>query len=244
MHNCKTCGASLIAVRQTGQAGYLCPYCGNGYSNSGITIPSAQATNMMDGADLFDKCIPGVLEIFWEVENCGWCSGSGYIIDDNGLAITNAHVVLDHDGEVCKTVGVRVCNKFTRANVVRCGDYRPNNPQGVDLALIRLEKIPATAVPLKFENFDNVRNGEQVYVIGNPKGEGVSITSGIVSDRLRNVGGKNLLMTDCTVNPGNSGGPIFNKKGLVIGTIVSKRTDADNMNYAIPSSTVISFLSS
>ena len=51
-------------------------------------------------------------------------------------------------------------------------------------------------------------------------------------------------MTDCTVNPGNSGGPIFNKKGLVIGTIVSKRTDADNMNYAIPSSTVISFLSS
>jgi S1-C subfamily serine protease len=69
------------------------------------------------------------------------------------------------------------------------------------------------------------------------------MTSGIVSDKLRNVNGKNLLMTDCAVNGGNSGGPMFNSSGKVIAVIVSGITGAEGMNFAIPSDKVLNFIS-
>jgi len=239
MHNCKTCGGNLVAVNQFG---YVCSYCGNGYSTGGKTLPAAQSAPLLDGADLFEQCVPGVLEIFWQQGNGGG-AGSGYLIDKSGLAITNAHVVQTEQGNLVNALAVRICGKVVKGTLIRCGDYnRANNRVGTDLALIRLEQVPAGAKALRFEDFNNVRNGEQVYVIGNPKGEGISITSGIVSDRLRHFAGRDLMMTDCTINPGNSGGPIFNKKGLVIGTIVCSRVEADNMNFAIPSSTVLSFI--
>ena len=74
--------------------------------------------------------------------------------------------------------------------------------QGVDLALLKLSKMPFRAKVLEFEDFSNVRIGEPVFVIGNSLGYGTCITSGIVSDKERNVNGKMLLMTDCAVNGG------------------------------------------
>lgn len=226
MHNCKTCGGGLIHIERLGD---VCPYCGNGYLSDGTTIPAKQSEQFLDSADLYEKCVTGVMEISVRNGKGQGGSGSGYLIDANGLAITNAHVVLEEKNKIFETIFVRICNKVIKAKVIKCG-----SPEGVDLALIRLENVPSNATPLKLEKFENVRNGEKVYVIGNPKGEGISITSGIVSDRLRDVFGQKLLMTDCTINPGNSGGPMFNQKGHVIGTVVSKRTDADNMNYAVP----------
>jgi serine protease Do len=113
---------------------------------------------------------------------------------------------------------------------------------GVDLALIKLSRVPQGAVRVTFENFNRVRNGERVFAIGNSLGFGTCITSGIVSDRSRVVDGETLLMTDCAVNSGNSGGPIFNEEGRVIGAIVSGISGAEGMNFAIPASTVVDFL--
>lgn len=70
---------------------------------------------------------------------------------------------------------------------------------------------------------------------------GVCLGRGIVSDRLRNVNGHMLLMTDCAINGGNSGGPIFNEQGRVIAAVVSGITSAEGMNFAIPSDTVLQF---
>ena len=113
---------------------------------------------------------------------------------------------------------------------------------GDDLALIRLSGVPVQASVATFGDFNKVRNGEKVFVVGNSLGYGTCITSGIVSDRLRNVNGKMLLMTDCAINGGNSGGPMFNEKGEVIAVIVAGIDGAEGMNFAIPVDTVQQFL--
>ena len=193
------------------------------------------------GVDVFDRNIKGVLEITWS-DGAHKYSGSGFLISKDGYAITNAHVVTSEAGVSCRTVNVKLCNKSTTAEVVCLGDDEHGKGKGIDLALIKLNKVPEDATVLQFAPFEAVRNGERVFVIGNSLGYGTCITSGIVSDRLRKVNGKLLLMTDCAVNGGNSGGPIFNEKGLVIGAIVSGITAAEGMNFAIPGDVVENFM--
>ena len=92
------------------------------------------------------------------------------------------------------------------------------------------------------DDFSRVRIGESIYVVGNSLGHGTCITSGIVSDRKRMVDGQMLMMTDSAVNGGNSGGPVFNTAGNVIGLIVSGIDNAEGMNFAIPSDDVLDFV--
>lgn len=200
---------------------------------------TAAATN--SGADIYEKNINGVLEITW-TQGTSMFSGSGFLISRDGYCITNAHVVTSEDGRSCGTVNVKMAGEKVSAKVLVLGDKNHGLGRGVDLALIKLDRVPRGAKPLEFEDFGNVRIGESVYVIGNSLGYGTCITSGIVSDKERNVSGKSLLMTDCAVNAGNSGGSIFNQKGRVIGAIVSGITSAEGMNFAIPSATIRAFL--
>lgn len=245
-YTCKKCGGPCSDV---GGGRFECQFCGSTFERSdfgGGSGGSAPATKASSGADVFEQNINGILEISCIGKDGAW-SGSGYIVSRAGFAITNAHVAANDDGTPCTRITVKVCNQKIPATVVALADDRAGSGSGVDLAIIRLSQMPYNAKALTLENSDNIRNGEAVYVIGNSLGHGTCITSGIVSDKLRNVNGKMLIMTDCAVNGGNSGGPIFNQKGLVIGTIVSQgRThngsDAEGMNYAIPANTVSAFL--
>ena len=164
------------------------------------------------------------------------------MISADGYAVTNTHVVTHENGASCQRVSVHLSGENTVADVIKLGDTRHGLGPGVDLALIKLARVPANAVPVRFANFDDVKNGERIFIIGNSLGYGNCITCGIVSDRLRNVNGKMLLMTDCAVNGGNSGGPMFNEDGLVIAAVVSSITEAKGMNFAIPSYTILEFL--
>lgn len=212
--------------------------------HSNIELPTRGDSNRVksdSGVAVFDSNITSVLEITWT--NGGYKhSGSGFLISKDGYAITNTHVVTSDDGTSCQTVKVKLCNQSTTAEVIRLGDDEHGAGSGIDLALIKLATVPENATVVRFEAFDKVRNGERVFVIGNSLGYGTCITSGIVSDKTRKVNGKMLLMTDCAVNNGNSGGPIFNEKGLVIGAIVSGITNAEGMNFAIPSDAVQEFI--
>ena len=247
LNQCKTCGGGLVLIGDT----YYCQYCENAYKAQNTqdtegktqTTASKTATKLSEnsGVDVFEDNIDGVIEITWNDERYQH-SGSGYIISSDGYAITNTHVVTHESGESCNRVTVRVKNTTTTANVITLGDSRHGLGNGIDLALIKLNSPPAGIKPMKFANFSGVRNGERVYVIGNSLGYGTCITSGIVSDKLRKVDGKDLLMTDCAVNGGNSGGPMFNEKGEVIGTIVSGIDGAEGMNFAIPCNDVIDFI--
>lgn len=204
-----------------------------------VVVPVIQQKD--NGVDVFETNINGVLEITWSDEKSTH-SGSGFLISQDGYAVTNTHVVTHDDGQSCQQVNVRLCGENMRADVIKLGDSNHGKGMGVDLALIKLARIPEKAKVVEFENFDNVRIGERVFVIGNSLGYGTCITSGIVSDKLRNVNGKMLLMTDCAINGGNSGGPIFNEMGRVIGAVVSGITAAEGMNFAIPCNVVLDFM--
>lgn len=253
---CSVCGGKLKVIGD----GFKCPFCGATFASVEELHPqrSAQTSapasaqgrdtapvapppqNCDHGVDVFDTNINGVLEITWSDEQYRH-SGSGFLVTDNGYAITNAHVVTHEDGRSCQRVNVRIADETTTADVVMLGDRHHGNGDGDDLALIKLARVPGKSVPVKFEDFSKVKNGERIFVIGNSLGYGTCITSGIVSDRLRNVNGHMLLMTDCAINGGNSGGPIFNEQGRVIAAVVSGITSAEGMNFAIPSDTVLQF---
>lgn len=245
MAKCTTCGGLTLFL---GNNAYRCLYCGNNYNmnNSTMTHVSKASAAVVEkkdcGVDVFETNIDGVLEIEWS-DSQYTHSGSGFLLSRDGYALTNTHVVTHEDGRSCGKVTVRIKGQQTTASIVKLGDNQHGSGSGIDLALIKLDRVPANAKALTFESFDNVRIGERVFVIGNSLGHGTCITSGIVSDKTRNVGGKMLLMTDCAVNGGNSGGPIFNDKGRVIGVIVSGITGAEGMNFAIPSKDAINFVS-
>ncbi len=231
-----TCTGSRMEMRANASSGGGASM----QSTSQAGVPTGKAT-ADSGAMVFDSNIKGVLEIYW-TDGPYKHSGSGFLVSADGYAITNAHVVTHESGASCGTVNVKICNQITTAQVVRLGDEAHGLGKGIDLALIKLASVPKNATVLKFGKLDDVRNGERVFVIGNSLGYGTCITSGIVSDRLRRVNGKMLMMTDCAINGGNSGGPIFNEKGQVIGAVVSGISSAEGMNFAIPSDDIKKFM--
>ncbi len=237
MLKCKLCGGSCDSI---GGDKYQCDCCGNIFSEEDfVSVKKSILTPLNDsGAEVFQKNVDGVLEIRWRTEQ-GICSGSGFLINSLGYAVTNAHVVAQDNGKSCGICTVKLAGENCNAKVIAMGTENTSKHCSVDdLAIIKLDVVPLAAKVLRFENYENVRTGEKVFVIGNSLGQGTCITSGIVSDRMR--GGE--LMTDCPINGGNSGGPIFNEKGFIIGAIVAGLTNAEGMNFAIPSNVIMEFL--
>lgn len=242
---CNGCGMTILPGA-TGR----CPYCGTPITSFSETphstpAPRAESSTMgADGASVFEKSIGGVLEIY---TNAG-SAGSGFLISKSGYALTNTHVVVDDKNRPCSRVVVKLNDAKIDADIVVIGDDKGGRGNGIDLAVLKLSRLPAGAVPLKLADSEKIKNGETVYAIGNSEGEGTCITRGIVSDRMRMFGGKRYVMTDCAINPGNSGGPLLNVRGEVIGVnVLARRIDnglfeqagfsvsADGMKYSIPS---------
>jgi len=158
-------------------------------------------------------------------------AGSGFIIDQTGYIVTNHHVI-----EQADKISVKLSNgKELEAKLV-------GSDSRTDLALIKVEsKDPLPFV--KFGNSDALRVGDSVVSIGNPFGLGGTVTSGIVSATSRDINSgtlvDNFIQTDASVNQGNSGGPLFNINGEVIGintAIVSPTGGNIGIAFAIPSS--------
>jgi serine protease Do len=155
--------------------------------------------------------------------------GSGFIIDPSGLVVTNNHVIDDADDI---TVTLQDGTNF-KAEVV-------GRDTKTDLVLLRIKSskpLPA----LKFGDSDQIRVGDWVLAIGNPFGLGGSVTAGILSARAREINAgpyDDFLQTDASINRGNSGGPMFNMNGDVIGintAIYSPSGGSIGIGFAIPS---------
>jgi len=153
--------------------------------------------------------------------------GSGFIVDSSGIIITNAHVVADADEVTVKLVDKR---EFT-AKVL-------GSDKTTDVAVL---KIDAKNLPVvTIGNPDATRVGEWVVAIGTPFGLENTVTSGIVSAKSRSLPGDSyvpFIQTDAAVNPGNSGGPLFNLKGEVIGInsqIFTRSGGSQGLAFAIP----------
>jgi serine protease Do len=192
------------------------------------TQPETQDTPTPPNDDFFD-------DFFGENENGGEDSqtvqslGSGFIIDASGLIVTNNHVIADADEIVANLAN----GTQLKAEIVGVDDK-------TDLALLRVTpKAPLKAVA--FGRSDSLRVGEWVLAIGNPFGFSASVTAGIVSalDRDINSGPyDHYIQTDASINRGNSGGPLFNIGGEVVGintAIMSPTGGSIGIGFAVPS---------
>jgi serine protease Do len=158
--------------------------------------------------------------------------GSGFVIDASGIVITNNHVVGDaNDIMVIFTDGRKL-----KAEIIG------KDPK-VDVAVLRV-KSDKPLKTVKFGDSDKMRVGDGVMAVGNPFGLGETVTAGIVSARNRNIDSgpyDNFLQTDASINKGNSGGPLFNMDGEVIGintAILSPSGGSIGIGFATPSATV------
>jgi len=168
--------------------------------------------------------------------------GSGFIVNADGYAITNAHVI-QGETRIAAVLYQNVPNGLARRRIENV-EIVALNPF-FDLALIKLP--PQKDLKLRhvvLGSLEDVNAGEGVFNVGNPLGLERSVSQGIVSNRNRNIEGQIYLQTDAAINPGNSGGPMFNLRGEVIGvTSRGARADvADNLGFAIPVNYVKDFL--
>ncbi|MBV5269459.1 MAG: trypsin-like peptidase domain-containing protein, partial [Afipia sp.] len=154
--------------------------------------------------------------------------GSGFIIDATGYIVTNNHVI---DGAEEITV-ITHNNEELKAKLV-------GRDEKTDLALLKVE--PKTPLPaLKWGNSDELRIGDWVLAIGNPFGQAFSLTTGIVSARQRDINAgpyDDFIQTDASINRGNSGGPMFNMDGEVVGinsAIYSPSGGSVGIGFSIP----------
>ena len=154
--------------------------------------------------------------------------GSGFIIDAKGIVVTNNHVI---DGAEDIVVQVNGEKKFN-AKVIGADPLS-------DIAVLQLD-TKEKFIPVKFGDSDKARIGDWVIAIGNPFGLGGTVTSGIISARNRSIGlsrYEDYIQTDASINSGNSGGPLFNMDGDVIGinTAILGRSGNVGIGFSIPS---------
>ncbi len=156
-------------------------------------------------------------------------AGSGFVIDGSGLVITNNHVI----GEANEITVILTNGTRLTAEVV-------GKDAKVDLAVLRV-KPDKPLKSVKFGDSEKMRIGDPVMAIGNPFGLGGSVSAGIVSARNRNIQQgpyDNYIQTDAAINKGNSGGPLFNMAGEVIGintAILSPTGGSVGIGFAVPS---------
>jgi serine protease Do len=158
--------------------------------------------------------------------------GSGFIISQDGKIVTNHHVVAD-----AERVNVKLADgRSLEARVVGSDPL-------TDIALLQVESDEALPV-VAFGTSDEIRVGDEVVAVGNPFGLGGTVTSGIVSAMSRNINAgpyDDFIQTDAAINRGNSGGPLFNAEGEVIGVntaIFSPDGGSVGIGFAVPSDLV------
>lgn len=151
--------------------------------------------------------------------------GSGFFVRP-GYVATNYHVIEGAETTIARLVGTETT--YTIEKIVATDEKR-------DLAIIRV--IGGASAELPLGNSDEIRIGETVYTVGNPKGLQGTVSKGIVSS-MRDFGQNGIrIQIDAPISPGNSGGPVLNEKGEVIGVSASgiQGIDAQNLNFAVPS---------
>lgn len=165
-------------------------------------------------------------------------SGSGFVLSENGYIVTNYHVIEDavNDNTVQITVSFQNGQSFTAQLV--------GGEQSNDVAVLKIDAVGLQ--PVVLGNSDQLAVGQSVMVIGNPLGElTYSLTDGLISalDRLitTSMGTMNMFQTNCVINSGNSGGPVFNSYGEVVGIATAKYggssttgTTVEGLGFAVP----------
>ena len=219
------------------------PSSGNADGGSSKTVSTAEPTS---AREIYRRDAPGVVFITANVvpktqsafglpsSQRGTATGSGFVIDDQGTILTNAHVV---DGATKVTV--------------RFGDAKPidakilGRDRTTDLAVLKIDPAGRNLHPLALGSAKDVEVGDPVVAIGNPFGLDRTLTTGVVSAKQRQIKGlvdfsiDNVIQTDAAINPGNSGGPLIESNGTVIG--INSQIETGSSSGSAPGNVGIGF---
>ena len=182
--------------------------------------------------DVIEKVSPTVVDISVETADGEQASGAGIVVSADGFVVTNAHVVED-----------AVHTSLTTVNEDEYDAEIIGVDAKTDIALLKVTQSLGMEAA-RFADSDNVRVGNSVFAIGNPYGLGSSVSLGIISAKERDIAKgpyDNFLQTDAAINQGNSGGPLFNRQGKIIGmntAIFSTDGRNQGLGFATPSNTV------
>ena len=245
---CLAVGISIGILAFSGRSGQISqveptasPSATAAPNNGQSTTPSTGSSNL---ADVIDSVMPSVVSItttqYAQRAGTEVASGygSGFVYSADGLIATNNHVV-EGAGRIYVTLNGD--EQQYEAEVVATDSYS-------DLAILKIDKTGLT--PVKFGSSSSLRLGDTVFVIGSPY-NGLfanSVSSGIVSglnrEMVLNSATQTFIQTDAAVNPGNSGGPMFNANGELVGiitrksmlsTVTGETTSIEGIGFAIPS---------
>ncbi|HEX7292676.1 MAG TPA: trypsin-like peptidase domain-containing protein [Conexibacter sp.] len=238
---------AAAAVLGAGGGAAVVAVAGDGGTTTVTTIESpsfarvpAAAHGALDAAQVYRQAKGSVASISARSAQ-GQATGSGFVVSNQGLIVTNAHVV-----EGATAVGVEVGGGATLPATVVGRDA------STDLALLRVDDAHgATFRPLPLADSDRLQVGDATFAIGSPFGLADTLTSGVVSALDRSIDAPNgfaidhVIQTDAPINPGNSGGPLLDDRGRVIGVNSQILTGSGSsqsgnvgIGFAIPSNTV------
>lgn len=164
------------------------------------------------------------------VVTSGNALGSGFAVGENCI-VTNAHV-LDNPNNIVLT---------TYAGETHSA-YLVGYDQDKDIAVLGVKDAKFT--PLTVADYKSLNTGDDVYAIGAPKSMAYTLTKGVISAKEREIGKYKYIQTDAAINEGNSGGPLLNDEGNVIGVNTLKMLDSEGIGLAIPMTAVSDFLKS
>jgi len=187
----------------------------------GVSLPIASAQDM-SGA--IEQVKESVLTI-----KSGERVGAGFIVSPDGHGLTSAHLV----GDSSQVTAVLANDEELDAKVAK-------TDEALDLALLKLDLKNLPAV--HFASSDELKQGARVAALGAPLGLEGSVTQGIISAVEQEVKGKKYLQIDAALNEGNSGGPVIDEHGRVVGVATAIVKEAQNVGFAVPSDQAIAFL--
>ena len=199
------------------------------------TLKEDIALPLVGSEDIYNTYSKSVVKItVYDIDNNFLGTGSGFVIDQKGHIVTNYHVI-DGAGHI----DVEFISRETKEvhTIV-------NYDAAKDVAVIHAGQLSEDVVPVSVGNDRELRIGSRIYTIGYPLGQGLSITDGLISSDYYRFFGQDFLQVSAPISPGNSGGPLVDKYGRVIGIITMASTmNIQNMNYAVPISLVGEMLS-
>lgn len=178
-----------------------------------------------DRAAIVEGMSPAVVEITGQVDTGASVGGSGFIVRSNGTIVTSLHVIRD-----LRTAAVRLPmhDVYDRVSVLAFDERR-------DLAIVKIGGFDLPTVELG--NSNELRVGESLLLFGNPGTRAGTLTGTVtagIASALRVYEGFTIIQTDAPANPGNSGGPLVNLRGQVVGVLGFKLRPVENLSFAVP----------
>jgi putative serine protease PepD len=246
-------GAAVLAAVDAATAPKTTTVVEAAPSSGSRTVAGSTTTTSLTARQIYDRAKSSIAYITADVTQnapgpfggptSGVATGSGFVVSKSGYVVTNAHVV-----EGATSVKVKIGDGTTRtARIV-------GQDRSADIALLKVDPAGQTLTPLVFADSGAVQVGDQTYAIGNPYGLDRTLTTGVVSALQRQISAPNgakidhVIQTDAALNPGNSGGPLLDSAGRVIG-VNSQIESSSNaltgqsggnvgIGFAVPSNTV------